>query len=60
MRSWSEKEIKYLKDHYQNFRAEDIAQFLNRPVYSIYNMAYNFGLRKSEEFKKSHMSGQCH
>jgi hypothetical protein len=57
-RLWSNTEINYVKANYADLSSVDIAQKLNRPLSSIYGLAYKLGLKKSEAFLKSEKSGR--
>lgn len=39
MGNWTDKEIKYLKKHYETLAAAKIAAKLDRPIMGIYHMA---------------------
>ena len=50
--AYTSQEIQYIKDNYSNKRTDEMATHLNRTVCSVYNQAFNLGLKKSEEFFK--------
>ena len=49
---WAEDEIAFLKEHYAENYAEDLALALNRTTRSVYMMANALGLSKSMEWKR--------
>lgn len=51
-RKYTPQEIEYIKENYSNKRTDAMAKHLNRTVSSVYNQAFNLGLKKSEEFLK--------
>jgi len=55
---WSEEEIDKLKTDYPTRKSEDIANELGRSLRSVYTYAKLLGLKKSEEFKNSPLSGR--
>ena len=55
---WTQEEIKYLTLHYANERTDEIAKVLKCKSQRVYNKANLLGLRKSEEFLKSDLSGR--
>lgn len=47
---WTAPEVDELVRLYPNYRAEDIAFLMGRPVRSIYNKAMSLGIKKTAEF----------
>ena len=47
---WTTRQLAYLKAHYADMRAEDIAKKLHHSIYSIRYKASELGLKKSREF----------
>ena len=47
---WTEKQIKFLSEHYATMSAEEIAPKVKHGLSSIYNKAKEFGLKKSPDF----------
>lgn len=56
--SWTGSELRYLVEKYPEHNARVIAEFLNVTVLSVYYMARDLGLKKSQEFLKSDKSGR--
>jgi hypothetical protein len=50
---WTDRDIETLKRLYPDTRSAEIAEILNCTIYRIYNKAYQLGLKKSIEFKRS-------
>jgi hypothetical protein len=53
---WTEKEDKYLVDHYRHLTADKISQNMGRSIIGIYHRAFRLGLRghiKSSKRRKS-------
>lgn len=48
---WTEKELAYLREHYADMSAEDIAKKVRHKVGGIYSKAKELGLRKSAAFR---------
>lgn len=55
---WTVSELAFLRSHYPNKTADEIARLLGRSVSSVRNAAHLNGLRKSEEFLISEASGR--
>jgi hypothetical protein len=55
---WTAEQLQILIDRYPHERAEDLAVILGRPKSGIFQKARKLGLEKSEEFKKSDLSGR--
>lgn len=55
---WTDQDLQYLKEHYSDYTAAEIAQTIGRPIRSIYSKAKELRLKKSEEFLKSTKSGR--
>lgn len=51
-RTWTSKEIEYLKQNYCNKFTSEIATELDRSVRAVYQAATVYGLKKSPEFMK--------
>jgi hypothetical protein len=54
---WTEKDDDYVRNHYENTRTEDIAKALGKSIRAVYQRAYGFGLKKSQEFLQSPACG---
>ena len=52
------KHIEYVKSHYADTCSKEIAKKLGLGVHQVYNIALRFGLKKSEEYHKSGLSGR--
>lgn len=48
---WTESEVAYLVEHYPHRSSVDIAAELDRQVNSVYQQAYELGLRKTHEYR---------
>jgi hypothetical protein len=57
-KSWTNSEIEILRVLYPDYTAREITEVLNRPISSIYNIARQMNLKKSEEFNRSVYSGR--
>jgi hypothetical protein len=55
---FTEDEILFLKEKYDNTSTSDLAKLMNRPIRSIYGKAHELGLKKSSEFLQSALSGR--
>lgn len=55
---WEPTEVKYLKEHYPDELTAVIAKNLDRSLGSVYTQANLMGLKKSEAFIKSDLSGR--
>ena len=55
---WTASDTEYLKKHYPDMRAADIAQALGSSVYTVYQKAYRYGIKKSDTFLNSEKSGR--
>lgn len=55
---WSNMEIRVLRALYADYRGQEIADVLGRPISSVYRIAHLHDLRKSEEFNRSIYSGR--
>lgn len=49
---WTDKEVLFLVDNYNNMSQKDIANHLNKPLKSIKNKAVNLGLIKNDKSYK--------
>lgn len=58
-RFWSDEEREILRQMYPNNLSKEVAAILNRSVKSIYMQAKNDGVKKSEAFLKSAISGRA-
>ena len=47
---WTDRQLAYLRKHYADMRAEDIAKRLRHTVGSVWRTASKLGLKKSPEF----------
>lgn len=47
---WTDKHLDYLRTHYADMRAEDIARKVHHSVQSVWRTAARLGLKKSAEF----------
>ena len=47
---WTDKHLDYLRTHYADTRAEDIARKVHHSVQSVWRTAARLGLKKSPEF----------
>ena len=54
---YTHEELEYLRNNYSNNSSSFIADALNRSLRSVYNQAYNLGLKKTAEFLTSTDSG---
>ena len=52
-RPWSVEDLQVLRERYPDEPTKKIAAALNRPIHSVYNAAWNLGLRKSRAFYES-------
>lgn len=57
MRTWTGQEVRTLIRMYPDYPAKVVGHFLDRPEYSVYNMAQKLGLEKSQEFLSSPRAG---
>lgn len=57
-RFWTEAEVALLREHYPDRTGNAVAIMLGRPVKAIYQKAKELGLRKSEAFFASDLSGR--
>lgn len=57
-RYWTPEQIALLAERYPHERAADVARALGRDVRSVYQKASELGLRKSEAFWRSDLSGR--
>jgi len=55
---WSNSDLDYLKEHYPNSTAQEIATYLSRTKQSVYSKARDLKLKKSEAFLESEKSGR--
>lgn len=55
---WTEEELTYLKNEYANSRSIDIAMYLGATVLQVYRKAASLGLKKSEGYLNSPLSGR--
>jgi hypothetical protein len=55
---WTKADIEYLKEHYPDSTAKEIAQSLRRTERSIYTKARDLKIKKSEAFLNSEKSGR--
>ena len=56
---WSQDELEYLKSAYSDTSSKDIAEKLGKKISSVYNKAYEFGLSKSDLYKKTIFKDVC-
>jgi len=57
-KNWNKEEDEYMKLNYPDNLTRDLAKFLNRSETSVYQRATILGLRKSDVFLKSDISGR--
>ncbi|MDM0032093.1 HNH endonuclease [Variovorax sp. J22P271] len=57
-RHWTEAELAELRRLYPDMRAQDVADRLGRRVGSVHQKAVELGIRKSDAFKASDLSGR--
>ena len=55
---WTEEELTYLRREYANSKAIDIATHVDATVSQVYRKAASLGLKKSQEFLQSSLSGR--
>jgi hypothetical protein len=55
---WTAEDLKYLKDHYADTPTPELAKHLGRTIHSLYAQTLIHGLKKSEAFLKSPLSGR--
>jgi len=55
---WTDEQIAILRNRYPNEKSEIIAKDIGVVIESIYNKAYSLGLKKSDEFFNSPVSGR--
>jgi len=47
---WTDRQLAYLRKHYADMRAEDIAKKVRHTIGSVWRTASKLGLKKSPEF----------
>jgi hypothetical protein len=57
-RFWTDKEIEMLKLYYPDMPTSDLAKIFNRDINSLYDKAHELGIKKSEAFHNSELSGR--
>jgi hypothetical protein len=57
-RAWSDAELVLLRELYPDLRAIDVAEQLGRAVNTVHAKASQLGLKKSDSFKASDLSGR--
>jgi len=57
-RNWTKKEDNLLRQYYSDNPTEIVAILLNRTLFGVYGRANNLGLKKSETFATSPLSGR--
>ena len=50
MPRWTERDVRYLTQHYANRPNLTLAIFLDRPVRAVVSKAHHLGLKKSDEY----------
>jgi len=58
MSNWNEQQVEVLKKMYPDHYAKDISKVIGKSESSIYNQAFKYGIKKSEEFKNSELQKQ--
>ena len=53
MKSWTDAERDYMRQHYPNTDSQEIAAHLGRSMFSVYQHANSNALKKSAEFNKA-------